>query len=61
MKRTEESGAYLFVPNQRTGRIEVYEAIGNNEKLVGSMPGESSDSDIRGMCHRLEAEKKTCK
>lgn len=57
MKSAEESGPWLFVPNQITGRLEVYLAVGENEKLVGSMPGNSTDDDIRCMCHRLEAEK----
>lgn len=61
MRQTSEDGPWLFVHNQRTGRIEVYLANGDNEILVGSMPGASTESDIRCMVNRLEAESKSCK
>jgi hypothetical protein len=61
MRPTREDGPWLFVPNPRTGRLEIYLANGDSEVLVGSMLGTATDSDIRGMVHRLESESKPCK
>lgn len=56
---TLEIGPYDFDTNNRTGRVEVYRAVeGGGSRLVGSMPGDPTDEELKEMIRRLEAEVK---
>lgn len=55
---TLEIGPYDFDANSRTGRVEVYrtQEKGTRPILVGSMPGDPSDDEIREMIKKLQAD-----
>lgn len=54
----ENTDPYIFVPNGRTGRLEIYRDEKGKEVLVGSAPGNATDHEIRAMRNRLIAEGK---
>jgi hypothetical protein len=57
VKRAQEPGPWLMVPNARTGRTDVFmELEDGREVLVGSLPGNPTDEQIREMQLKLEAD-----